>query len=476
MAKKIMLASAFLLSSTANAVLIDQDTFRQNGGDVSNVRASIRTVNEKLRAFSYAKPWLTVGNIGNCTATWIGSKDFWSYFLTAAHCVGYQGSETQISKTFKAWNGEVIASGAGTAYVPRERLNIPAGLGGASTDIAILRLPSRNILKDQAGVPVERPILNDSLFEQGKPVIFVGYGAWGVGLDGAGGYWPENGARRLYGRSAVNRIFESGYGFGAHYKPTGPSPYWARLAPGDSGSAWWQFHQTKPVIIATTNGGTSTDSTGARVSKYVSWIRSVYPEARFLSEVRPKGCIVSQKTGAKYCLETGQQSENGLPEWIKGHDVRVQADSGVSVVLSDRDNLADNRLAEFAGTVESGRLRRVKAYNGEYLNFSTPSSMRVQANTRPLGCIVSMISGDKYCLPAGERSGYSLPVWIRRHEVYVQADAGTAVMLSDWDNLSYNRLAVFSGVVENQDLKRVKASNGQDIDFSRPRSMRVVQH
>lgn len=90
------------------------------------------------------------------------------------------------------------------------------------------------------------------------------------------------------------------------------------------------------------------------------------------------------------------------------------------------------------------------------------------------GCIVSLETGEKYCLKVGERSGYSLPAFIYQHDVDVYAAPGTAVMLSDWDNLSYNRLSVFQGFTPNQELESVTAYNGKIIDFSAPRSMRVV--
>jgi len=90
------------------------------------------------------------------------------------------------------------------------------------------------------------------------------------------------------------------------------------------------------------------------------------------------------------------------------------------------------------------------------------------------GCIISLETGEKYCLKVGERSGYSLPSFIYKHEVDVVAAPGTGVMLSDWDNLSYNRLAVFTGYTPNQELESVKAYNGQFLDFSAPGSMRVV--
>ncbi|CAB3778873.1 trypsin-like serine protease [Pararobbsia alpina] len=471
------IAISFLVASTtANAVVINEDTFRKNGGDVSNVPQGIKTANEKLRLLSYSTAWLSVGNLGGCTATWLGDKDDWSYILTAAHCVPYQGTETPASAKFVAWDGSVVADGKGTVYVPKERVNRRPSLGGASTDIAIAKLPRRRVIVDKAGNPLERPILNDSFDEKDRDVIFVGYGTWGVGLDQSGGYSPQDGDRRLYGRSKVDSIFEAEYGIGSNYQPVGPSPRWARVAAGDSGSSWWQVRKNSPVIIATTNGGHSTASTGARVSKYVDWIKSVYPDARFLSDTPPRGCIVSLRSGAKYCLKAGARSGYSLPDWIYSQNVYVQADSGVSVMLSDWDNLSYARTALFYGTTENSKLKHVKADNGEYLDFSMPRSMRVVLNTRPLGCIVSLISAEKYCLPAEDRSGYELPNWIKGHDVFVQADHGVAVMLSDWDNLSYSRVATFSGVVEHEDLKHVRAQNGEDLDFSHPFSMRVIQY
>ncbi|WON78847.1 M66 family metalloprotease [Serratia sp. UGAL515B_01] len=111
---------------------------------------------------------------------------------------------------------------------------------------------------------------------------------------------------------------------------------------------------------------------------------------------------------------------------------------------------------------------------------SAPEGLSYTVNGRALppkfneGCIISNQTGDKYCLPIGERSGYSLPAWIYNHEVHVEAGSEAKVYLSDWDNLSYNRIGEFIGNVATSELKNVKAWNGMYLDFSKPRSMRVV--
>ncbi len=190
-----------------------------------------------------------------------------------------------------------------------------------------------------------------------------------------------------------------------------------------------------------------------------------------------EGCIISRLNGEKYCLKVGERSGYSLPSWIYAHPIDVQAPSGVSVMLSDWDNLSYNRLAVFSGYTGNEQLKNVKAYNGAYLDFSKPRSMRVLASeTYPEACIVSRQTGERFCLKEGERSGYSLPAYIYGHEVDVEAPLGLGIMLSDWDNLSYNRLAVFGGNTQNEQMRAVKAYNGETLDFSKPRSMRVVPY
>ncbi|AHG20882.1 peptidase M66 [Chania multitudinisentens RB-25] len=111
---------------------------------------------------------------------------------------------------------------------------------------------------------------------------------------------------------------------------------------------------------------------------------------------------------------------------------------------------------------------------------SAPEGLSYTVNGRALpakhneGCIISNQTGDKYCLPIGERSGYSLPSWIYNHEVHVDAGSEAKVYLSDWDNLSYSRVGEFIGNVATSELKNVRAWNGMYLDFSKPKSMRVV--
>ncbi|WP_190320102.1 calcium-binding protein [Candidatus Enterovibrio escicola] len=195
---------------------------------------------------------------------------------------------------------------------------------------------------------------------------------------------------------------------------------------------------------------------------------------RVVRDKNPLGCIISLKTKDKYCLPVGKSSDSSLPSWIKGHSVYVQASAGTAVMLSGLDNLSSDHLATFSGTVTNDKLIAVKALNGETLDFSTPHSMRVVSSDKALGCIISLESNDRFCLPVGQSSGYALPNWIKGHEIYVQASQGAGVMLSNWYDLTDTNVTAFAGTVNNQDLVSRRAVSGKEMDFSAPFSMKVV--
>jgi hypothetical protein len=478
--------AALTAMSSAHAVVIDETTFKYYGGNMANVQNSLKTSNNTLRSFSYEKPWLAVGllntELGQCTATWLGQKDGWSYLLTASHCFVPDNTKaapkTTVRMKFTGPNSVLLASGTGTAYVPPQRSQVAATAGFLPYDIAIVQLPTVATPVDNQGKPIEAPLLNDRFDESGRDLILVGYGRWGVGSVGVDGdplAMPSSGERRLYGRSRITSVNDSGYSLYASYQAAGPSAYWGRTAPGDSGSALWQMRDSKPVIVATLYGGNTTTMAGPRIANYVSWIKSIVPGVRALADNKPQGCIVSVASGQKYCLQAGQSAGYSLPSWIYAQDVYVDATPGTAVYLSDMDNLSGNRVAGFVGTFSNARLKKVRAQNGQDLDFSRPKSMSVTANSTPVACILSMRSAAKYCMQANVAQEYSLPSWVNSHEVQVQAPSGLAVKLSDWDNLSYNRVATFPNLIQNYELKKVKAWSGETLDFSRPKSMNVVQ-
>lgn len=153
----------------------------------------------------------------------------------------------------------------------------------------------------------------------------------------------------------------------------------------------------------------------------------------------------------------------------------MNAAPGTKVLLSDWSNLSYSRVGEFVGTVAHDQLKQVKAWSGQVLDFHRPRSMRVSAATTPVGCIVSLRTRQSFCLTAGKEATEGLPAWIDGEAVYLKADAGVKVVLSDVAMLPADRAVSLTGVAEAQDLRTAQTAQGVAVDVSRPRAMRVTR-
>ena len=292
---QLIISSCLLYSVNSIAVVISNSAFIKNGGNPSNIHTTIEDAYEPLRKQSFAFQFDAVGKIYGCTATWLGDSNDGrtSYILTAAHCAEYNdpsASTGRYTGQFRDRHDRLIAED-GVYYLGPYRVNRPAGFGGASTDIAILALNKKANMQDDRGNMLSPPWLYDGNAEKGKAVSLVGYGDWGTGHvspknnSSDESFTPEAGSRRAWGESYIDDIWEMDHGMSAPYHPEKTSAAWARLSPGDSGSAWWQNHHGFWVITGTTNGGAEYSSNAARVSKYIGWIKTIYPEARTLKEM-----------------------------------------------------------------------------------------------------------------------------------------------------------------------------------------------
>ena len=267
------------------AVVLNDAHFEASGGDANNVAGTLDAGYADARAYSIEGQFQAVGNLGGfCTTTWLGNDtaNNKTYLLTAAHCVEGSGHLGSISTSFTDWQGN-STSVSGIVHLPPERTD-PETFGcggGACSDIAVLELDGQINIQNGSGQAIAQPLIYDGDKEQGFENSFVGYGSWGIGSSGSnGGLSPSSGARRAGATNIINGFFESDKGIGTDFDAPGSDN--ARLeesnvAPGDSGSAWWQEHLGHWTIIATTNGFSNNGaygggSTGARASQYVDWI------------------------------------------------------------------------------------------------------------------------------------------------------------------------------------------------------------
>lgn len=288
-----------LAGDAARAIVINDPYFASSGGDPADVRGTLDAGYNAAFRSSLESPFQVVGTFGHCTGTWIGNDPAgeMSYFLTAAHCFDDSQTQTPASLTFTDYRGETVAAGVAVFHVPPERVDRPAGFGGASTDIGILELSSATTIIGDDGQRVRRPVLYDGGDELGALTTLLGYGAWGIGSRGSdGGLFPSATARRARGTNRIDSIFENAHGIAATFNPPGSgdaTTHESAVAAGDSGSAWWQQHNGVWTIVGTTNGGSGSTygnfSTAARVSRWADWVRSVYPTAQFWSDSIPTG-------------------------------------------------------------------------------------------------------------------------------------------------------------------------------------------
>lgn len=286
---RIIFCFAPMIPVNVHALVINDVVFAENGGELDNVKGSIEFAYAPMQKKSFESSFAATGDIGTCSSTWIGdSKDKTkSYFLTAAHCVEYNDPLSvsgYFSGKFLDKNKRIIAQN-GIYFLGPYRVNRPQGFVGASTDIALLVLNKKANIKNEQGKDLMPPWLNDGPDELEKKVSFVGYGEWGVGGSVASGFQPSTGSLRAWGESKVDSIPEMGYALSASYQPSGKSAAWARLTNGDNGSVWWQQHHGFWTIAGVANGGNLTISTAARVSLYIHWIKSLYPEVSTLTDM-----------------------------------------------------------------------------------------------------------------------------------------------------------------------------------------------
>jgi len=185
---------------------------------------------------------------------------------------------------------------------------------------------------------------------------------------------------------------------------------------------------------------------------------------------KPQGCVIVTDTRERYCLDLDSSAEETIPERIRGKVMDVHADSGVSVTLlaHDKDSPAQASRETFVGTVTHGELASTYI-GGRLINFSKPFRMRVASSHTKLGCIIALNGREKFCRPAGAPSAYVLPSWMVGQDIFVRADPGIVVFLSDKANLGFGTVDIgaFTGEVANADLKRVPAKR-RLVDYSKP--------
>ncbi len=305
----ISLSLAFALVAPAQAVIILDSTWAEEGGTPDNKGAGFQAhfdlANEPqfdaLISFSNDdQVW------GHCSGTWIGNDGDTAYVLTAGHC--FDTGETASKYSYRTQGGTML-SGVDLYVHPEWTGNINTRMG---YDIAIVTLDGP---VTDGGPP---PAIYAGTQEKDQILTFVGFGSRGIGSDGqhvdyyaASGQDEEKAAAQ--GRidpptDAVLPIPATEDEDAGNYlnvffpKEDGsiPNPSGGESTPvnrlagllgtGDSGgSAWIEMADGTWVIAGINSWGSGNAQYGdasafVRVSYFRDWIATIYPDATFVED------------------------------------------------------------------------------------------------------------------------------------------------------------------------------------------------
>lgn len=283
---RTLVLAAFAATSAlpAHAIHVNQQAFVANGGDLQDIEGSAPRVFDTLRVASFAGQFGAVGDLSGCAGTWLGADATHAWILTAAHCVPTTTLSRPVGHlTFRDAHDRPLAGGAGSlAFVHPNRLQRPAGVTDAGTDIALLRMPL--MPPPVNGSAPVAPWIHDVAVVTGSTVAFVGTGTAGVASTPVDAFWPTAGQRRVWGESQLDSTRENGHVGIAGFAPTQSATHWARAGVGDGGASWWQLQHGQWSMVAITNGGHSTSTSATLALPYAQWINDLFPATQLTTE------------------------------------------------------------------------------------------------------------------------------------------------------------------------------------------------
>jgi len=279
----MLMAAHFVIASPASAILLNDDFFTSSGGSLTNADATALAGYQVSRSLSLQDRFLSVGDLGNCTATWLGydATADKSYLLTAAHCVeeDFEVTSRTVNVTFRDYGGTLQYDGAATAHIPPERYDGTFPENGS--DLALLEVPGQITIYGLDDSIVPPPLISvEERTRLGEVVEHVGYGLWGTkSLGERSSMTPTNfSERRAYGSNTIHELVARANT--TRFDEPGDLGYQereARLAPGDSGSAWWGNYSGTPAITEVSSSlAGDVVSVGTSVGAYSDWIESIF--------------------------------------------------------------------------------------------------------------------------------------------------------------------------------------------------------
>lgn len=193
-----------------------------------------------------------------------------------------------------------------------------------------------------------------------------------------------------------------------------------------------------------------------------------------IPKYKPEACLILVETGEQFCQKKGEEPLAQLPDKFYGQAVHVQAEPGAEVILSDIDNLADNkRKVYLAGTVLNEELTNVTSSKGTEMDVSRPASMKVINSDTSVGCIRNIATDQKYCIPKDKKVKV-LPDYVYDQPIEILPSFKMKIKVSAEEGLPSESSFAFEPTKLNDALERVITKDGIELNLSHIKSMAVI--
>jgi len=133
--KKIICSLILGLSIySTQALIINEELFKIDGGDLNILPNSLEQANKSRRDKSFKDPFFTVGQISGCTATWLGDDSQSSSVATARIKVAFTNVVSGVDVKYP-----LLISASGANLISKSTCSISTGAKDCSLDLSILK-------------------------------------------------------------------------------------------------------------------------------------------------------------------------------------------------------------------------------------------------------------------------------------------------------------------------------------------------
>jgi|LauGreDrversion4_2_1035121.scaffolds.fasta_scaffold75785_2 hypothetical protein len=150
---------------STQALIINEEVFKANGGDLNQIAASLKYANNSLRDKSFKDPFFTVGQISGCTATWLGDDSQSSSVATARIKVAFTNVVSGVGVQYP-----LLISASGGNLISKSTCSISTGAKDCSLDLSILKTAPAGAYSVDVEIKDSTPMPNTRIYRKSVKV------------------------------------------------------------------------------------------------------------------------------------------------------------------------------------------------------------------------------------------------------------------------------------------------------------------